>query len=119
MFKVRFNLSAGDHFQKWQVKCGPVVNYYDPADVCIVMTDCKLKNRAATALKIHAGEHKSVCAWIDCDDVEIVENSIHSGLPICYNPKKLPYWTDVTGRRNLDNYSFHKIVSVGRSLKVV
>lgn len=116
MFKVRFNLSAGEHFMKWQVKCGDVVHYYDPSSVCIVMTNCHLKNRTATALKIHAGEHKSVCAWIECDNVEIVPSSNNAGFPICYNPKKLPYWTDVSGRLNLDNHEFHKIVSVGRSL---
>jgi len=116
MFKVRFNLSAGENFMKWQVKCGHVVNYYDPSDVCIVMTGCKLRNNPHTAQKIHAGENKSVCAWIECDQVEIVDNTKQSGFPICYNPRKLPYWTDVAGRLNLDNHEFHKIVSSGRTL---
>jgi hypothetical protein len=116
MFKVRFNLSAGENFMKWQVKCGHVVNYYDPSDVCIVMTGCKLRNNPHTAQKIHAGENKSVCAWIECDQVEIMAASNNAGFPICYNPRKLPYWTDVSGRLKLDNHEFHKIVSAGRTL---
>ncbi len=116
MFKVRFNLSAGENFMKWQVKRGDVVQYYDPLLVSLVMMNCTLKNRPATALKIHAGEHKSVCAWIECDNVEICESSKQSGFPICYNPKKLPYWTDVAGRLNLDNHEFNKITTDGRQL---
>jgi hypothetical protein len=116
MFKVRFNLSAGENFMKWQVKDGHVVKFYDPSEFSLILTGCTLRNRAATALKIHAGENKSVCAWIECDNVEIVQSSNNAGFPICYNPKRLPYWTDVSGRLNLDNHEFHKIVSVGRSL---
>lgn len=116
MFKVRFNLSAGVNFQKWQVKSPSGVTFYNPAIVSLVMSNCRLKNHGRTAQRIHAGENKRVCAWIECDNVEIIESSRQSGFPICYNPRKLPYWTDVSGRLNLDNHEFHKIISIGRSL---
>lgn len=101
---------------KWQVKRGRDVQYYDPSKVTLVMTNCLLKNHLKTAQKIHAGAHKSVCAWIECDDVEIRELSVYSGFPICYNPKKFTFWHDSSGRLNLDNHEFHKIVSSGRTL---
>ena len=116
MYKVRFNLSAGQHFMQWQVKLYDRVRYYDPSSVTLVLHNCKLKNHAKTAQRIHAGENKSVCAWIECDHVEILDPIEQSTFPICYNPKKKPYWTDVSGRLNLDNLEFIKIVSTGRQL---
>ena len=116
MFKVRFHLASGSNYMQWQVKKAEV-QYYDPAQFSLIMTGCTLKNHRSTAQRIHGGENKTVCAWINCESVTIIQGSpSDSGDPICYNPKKLPYWTDITGQQNLDGNRYDRLVTIGKRI---
>jgi hypothetical protein len=95
--KVRFNLSRGKNYMKWKVTSPQGVEYYSPTDTQIIMKGCNLKNNRKTALKIFNGEHKTVCAWVICDSVEIktgefVPYDIMDKTQLSYNPKVLPFW---------------------------
>lgn len=91
-YKIRFHLAHGENFQKWQVKKDKEVVYYDPDQFTLVMKNCKLKNHRTVAVQIHEGSHKTVCAWIECDELEIIPAQEFDGTQICYNPKIAPHW---------------------------
>jgi len=94
--KVRFNLGRGENYMKWKVTYNNGwVRYYNPSEVQLVLHDCTMKNNKSTALKIfHGDQHKTVCAWVLCKEIEIVtenfrlENQSH----LKYNPRVLPFW---------------------------
>jgi hypothetical protein len=120
-YKVRFHLAQGENYMQWQVRVRDSdVQHYDPARYSLVMTNCVLRNHKATAQRIHDGDNKEVCAWIACDSVDIIELRkravSHTGDPICYNPKKLPYWTDVSGQQNLDGTRYERLATDGRQV---
>jgi hypothetical protein len=116
MFKVRFNLGAGKNFMKWKVTSKNKVFYLDPNEVTLNMYQCKLKNQKATAQKIHEGNHKTVCAWIQCEQIKIekVKSSSENLIKISYNPKIVPYWNDCGN--NADNKEYNLLVTSGRSV---
>lgn len=120
MFKVRFHLAKGKNFQKWQVRHGRTVAYYDPSQVQLVLKGCTLHNQPATAKKICDGQEKTVCAWVACDSVEVIHNFITlADVPVCnlihYNPKKTPFWRDGNDN-NIDKSTHQEIHSLGRQL---
>lgn len=115
--KVRFNLSAGKNFMKWKVQGPDGIQYLEPSEVTLKLTNCQLKNGRATALKIFNGAHKTVCAWVLCESVEItkaqpMDESCMTQLK--YNPRVLPYWTH--DGVNADGSLYDTIVSNGKSL---
>ena len=117
-FKVRFNLGAGKNYMKWKVT-DPFgkANYYEPDDVYIKMSDCRLMNHRGTAEKIYNGQHKTVCAWVEAVDVEVLpfqKQSCIVGSRVSYNPKVKPYW--VLDGEDADKKELKHIVSVGRKL---
>lgn len=106
--KVRFNLGRGKHYKFWKISyANDRVEYVDPSKYDLVMHDCKLVNYKKTAKKIFCGANKSVCAWIECSQVDIKkEVKIDGDHPeISYNPKIAPYWRDDKGM-DIDN-TFH------------
>lgn len=102
---------------KWQLKAGQNVYYYDPDDTQLFLFNCILRNQQATAIKIHQGKNKTVCAWVDCDFVEVLPatSEIHDLELIQYNPKVVPYWRDSNGL-NIDNFKFAQLRSFGKNL---
>ena len=124
-YRVRFHLAKGEHFMHWQVKNLDTkeVNYYDPSLYSISLGGCvTLKNQRKTAEKIHAGENKSVCAWVNCDTVSVQSEecrlaTIKGQDRFMYNPRRAPYWMDHEGR-NCDNMSFNGLVTVGRTIGI-
>lgn len=88
--KIKFNLGAGEHYKKWQVKDGKNVFHFNPDKVTLVMYDCKLRNHVETATKIFNGANKTVCAWIECSRLEVIEATSYVGEQISYNPKLDP-----------------------------
>jgi hypothetical protein len=114
-FKVRFHLGQGEHFQHWQVSQGGTTYYLDPNRVSLTMVGCKLRNHPATAQKIHDGAHKKVCAWIDCEELEVTEPDSHVGLPISYNPRVAPHWRNIGGR-NIDGMDCPVLRTNGRQV---
>lgn len=114
-YKVRFNLGKGKNYMKWKIEGPDGVNYYNPSEVQIVMTDCQLKNQIKTAEKILDGAHKTVCAWVRCVNVEIKQPSTEPRLTqLKYNPRVRPYWC--INDLNADNMLIEQVLSSDRKL---
>ena len=108
MYKVRFHLGRGKNFMKWQVTSNlntgdgtgakHVVSYVDPQDNQLAMLGCKLSLQPTAAQKIHDGANKTVCAWIECESVQVLEvNRLkpnEQDYRIKFNPRQNPEWTD-------------------------
>jgi hypothetical protein len=120
--KVRFNLGRGPNYMKWKVKYGDGSSiYYDPKEVQLRMINCQLKNHKKTAEKIFYGGSKVVCAWILCENIDIITDNLSQsdilGDRISYNPKVQPNW--LLDNDNVDNTFFECIKSVDYKLYVV
>jgi len=72
--KVRFNLGRGENYMKWKLQFETHSEYYSPEEYNLAMFGCTLRNSKKTAQKIHSGAHKTVCAWILCDQVFLTQN---------------------------------------------
>ena len=108
MYKVRFHLGRGEHFMHWQIKsklntgdgtgAKEIVDYVDPLDNQLAMLGCKLSLQPTAAQKIHDGANKTVCAWIECEAVQVLEvNRLkpnEQDYRIKFNPRQNPEWTD-------------------------
>ena len=119
-YKVRFHLASGDNYMKWQVfdLQEGTKDYFDPEFKSIIMRDCRLGNNPATAKKIFDGENKTVCAWVACEDVTIIDspNSISKRMThYKYNPKKNPHWHTQTCH-NVDNLPLKTMVTHKRKV---
>lgn len=120
-FRVRFHLGKGPNFMHWQItdkKSGMAREYYDPDKVEIVMYKAKLGNQPSAARKIFEGADKTVCAWVDCDAIDINYKKSPNFQPLDtesltqykYNPRKNPHWFTDTDF-NLDNETFLKLTT--------
>lgn len=119
MIKVRFNLGRGVNYMKWKVTYGDKsVSYYDPTLFNIHMSNCVLKNNKSTATKIFNGENKSVCAWIICDNINVVDKQIieETNKTISFNPRVVPYW--VSDDINVDDKPFSELFTVDTKIYV-
>lgn len=120
--KVRFNLGRGKNYLKWKIEYPDKrVEYLDPNTVHLKMYGCRLKNNPKTAERIHLGAHKTVCAWVLCDRIEITSGS-HNCIQsldsrVYYNPKNFPNW--VYQGQNADGFEFDRIQSSGSKLYVI
>jgi hypothetical protein len=103
---------------KWKVMYSDGrVEYYSPTAVQILMSGCTLKNSRTAAQKIFTGETtKVVCAWVLCDDVQIITNNFQteSNTQLKYNPRELPYWN--VGGKNMDGENVKELFSVDYKL---
>ena len=118
-YRVRFHLAKGDNFMKWQVfdKLHGTKDYYDPDTRSIIMRDCLLGNHATTAKKIFDGDNKTVCAWVACNEVRVVDSvpTIGKLTHYKYNPRKNPHGhTDTLN--NADNLKFNMMVTNKRKV---
>jgi|TARA_R100000482_G_C5089585_1_gene130108 hypothetical protein len=132
-FRVRFHLGKGKNFMKWQVadwgpnlhkgNLSPHKDYYDPDNCEIVMFRCILGNQPATAQKIFEGANKTVCAWVDCDDIDIHYKKDPNFEPLNeegmtqykYNPRKNPHWfTD--SDPNVDKTAHKVLATTGKKI---
>lgn len=118
--KVRFNLGRGENYMKWKIHypSGEVI-YVHPTSCQLVMKNCQLKNSKKTAEKIYNGQHKTVCAWVLCDDVEVrYDNFIdNEENRIMYNPRKIPHWVnDDLSPICMDNTKHEQIHSIDYKL---
>lgn len=122
--KVRFNLGRGPNYLKWKIQYpSGAVEYASPTDTQLVMTGCTLKNNKKTAQKIFDGEHKTVCAWILCDSIDVKFDGFDQydntpqNIRLSYNPKVNPYW--VLGKGTpADGFKFTEIGTVDYKLFV-
>jgi hypothetical protein len=117
--RVRFNLSKGKNHMKWKItRPNFKPEYYSPEEVSITLVNCILKNYKSTALKIFNGAHKSVCAWILCDDVVFNEPcEFDETNQLRYNPRVTPHW--VLKDEVVDECTFRQITSLSRKLFVI
>ena len=115
--KVRFHLGRGPNYQRWQVKYDDAVECYDPEDVILEMHNAKLCNKRKTAERICQGENKTVCAWVECDDLVVLPSNPDSAPQVRdfahYNPKRRPFWHN-TAREDLDNTEYPRLATYGK-----
>jgi thymidylate synthase len=122
--KVRFNLSRGKNYMKWKIEYpSGEVEYCSPTDTQLIMKTCQLKNNRKTAEKIFNGEHKSVCAWILCEDIEVMYDKFKqldvdpSNIQLKYNPRITPNWV-LNKMTDADGFKFNEIGTVDYKLYV-
>jgi hypothetical protein len=117
MYKVRFNLGAGKMFMTWKIT-DPSGNhkYYQPNEVVLKMKGCNLYNNITGATKIFEGANKYVVAWVQAEEVEVLEqNQLEMAFDkVSYNPRVTPNW-ELNGE-NVDGQTFEALVSIGREL---
>jgi hypothetical protein len=115
--KVRFHLGRGENYQRWQVKQGDSIEYYDPEDVILQMSNATLRNQRKTAERICNGENKTVCAWVECDGLTVLPSNPETAPAVQdfahYNPKRRPFWHN-TKREDLDNTNYQRLATYGR-----
>lgn len=119
MYKVRFNLGRGENYRKWQVRekeGNKLVGHYNPEKCHIKMIGCTLKNNKTTAEKIFKGARKSVCAWIECENLTVGYYEPYKYTEqIKYNPKEAPYWTD-RGGKDIDGQRLNELITIGKKV---
>lgn len=99
MNKLRFHLGRGKHYMHWQHTFGEDKTYTDPeTDYGSTYLDIKLVSSKTTAQKIHDGDNKTVCAWMQFksnwpDFEELDETDMSEFIKISYNPREAPHWT--------------------------
>lgn len=124
MYKIRFHLGRGDNFMKWQVKHpNNFVEYFRPEERQLAMFNAKLRVQPSAAKKIHEGACKTVCAWIECEEFQVLGQAdlVKKNLgdfSIRFNPHVNPNWVD-PGNNNISGDKFDLIMTEDRSLFVV
>ena len=113
--KVRFNLGRGINYMKWKVTYPDgSVEYYNPTETQLVLKGTQLKNHKSVAKKIYEGGEKVVCAWILCDEIEVLtynfNQSDFEGEQLRYNPRVQPNW--MLNGIIVDDARFSRIESV-------
>ena len=112
--KVRFHLGNGQHKGHWQVRSGKRVSYFDPSEVSLTMRGCRLVNHSATARRIHGGDNKTPCAWVECEAVEARPSQAVTGELVRYNPRVEPSW--IYRGSNADGMEFALLQTCGTSV---
>ena len=127
-YKVRFHLAKGEYYRHFQVTFPDGRRkYYDPESNFIYMENARLYNNCRVAEKIHGGRNKTVCSWIECDEVDIrgILGSLFSDEPIPngdgkielkYNPRVNPHWLE--NGENVDFKVYPRLFTVGKSVFV-
>ncbi len=124
MYKIRFHLGRGDNFMKWQVKSPDgTVEYYRPEKRQLAMFNAKLKVQLGTSKKIHEGACKTVCAWVECDEIQVLGQAdlikpSYSDFYVRFNPRHNPNWTDRYSNI-MNDEKFDLLVTEDRSLFVL
>lgn len=124
-FQVRFHLGKGANYMCWQVKDNrnKGVEYYAPSNVSLELTNCTLRNSVPTAMKIFNGQAKTVCAWVECDMIDVHykksplfrKPNIKNMDKYMYNPRKHFHW--FTKRiKNADDKNLRKMHTNNRAL---
>lgn len=118
--RVRFHLGAGKYYRHWQIRSNDGVRFVDPATQWLLLRGCILRNRHREAERIYQGSAKRVCAWVDCQSVEIFPASqtlltSQGWAQISFNPRLHPCWVNEQLHR-IDGEAFDCIVSRDRYL---
>ena len=119
--RVRFNLGKGANYMKWKVENpNGTVEYHSATDTQLILFNCQLRNHKQTAQKIFNGANKTVCAWVLCNDIDIIKKDFTpydiNSRRIRYNPRVQPNW--LLDDKIVDNEYFDTIASVDYGLYV-
>lgn len=87
------------------------------------MRKCRLGNQESTARKIFEGAHKTVCAWVDCDMIDVMYHSsptykkpdTDDKTQYKYNPRRNPHWF-TEDSYNCDGEEMLSLTTNGRSI---
>lgn len=116
MYKIRYNLGRGKNYKKWKIiNPDNSVDIIDPREVNILLMNATLCNNKKAALKIFEGSRKTVCSWIEAEEIMIQSSNEKSieGIDfkqeIKYNPRNKPYW-ECNGE-DIDNSKFDSILT--------
>lgn len=113
MYKIRFNLERGENYLKWEIsKPNGEVSYLSPELYDITLYNSTLKNNSKSSNKIYNGANKFVCAWVECEDINVEYVSEYELTDeyekISFNPKTKPYWFNGIGE-NIDGLFFEEL----------
>lgn len=116
-YKLRFHLAKGKNFMKWQLTSpSGEVSYFSPDTTSICLFGCKLRNRPSTAKRIYEGENKSVCAWVEAEDIQVLHDKDPfidhlTDRELYFNPKRQPHWAYQSEVWDIDNKKIPLIVT--------
>ena len=130
MYRIRFHLGRGEHFMHWQVKYlgteygdEDKVSYIHPQDNQLALLGCKLNVQPTAAQKIHDGANKTVCAWIECETIQVLAvNRIKPNINdyrVNFNPHKSPDWTEGNWGNVVSGNKYELLFTEDRTLWVV
>jgi len=113
-YKIRFNLGRGENYQKWKITNNRTEEsfYLLPEEFNLELVGCTLRNQKGTAERIYNGSNKTVCAWIDCDDIVVRTHRHLVGTNLEYNPRVSPNW--LLEGDDVDNEIFDKLETYGK-----
>jgi len=119
--RLRFHLGKGDNYQMWQLTTEQGVQYFDPHQWSFVLDDVKLVNRKSTAVKIHGGKNKTVCAWIAARSYKMLPSTLFSDADVSsvntasFNPKVRPNWID-KNELDIDGAELKRVQTINRNV---
>jgi hypothetical protein len=116
MYKVRFNLGSGKNYMKWKVDNleDKTNEYLEPDKVSLTLINCTLKNNRNRSEEIFLGAHKSVCAWVLCENVIIGPPKEIIGTIINYNPRVNPHWSE--NGKDIDGKFFEELNTINKNV---
>jgi|694.fasta_scaffold150060_5 hypothetical protein len=114
MIKVRFHLGRGKNYKHWRIEYkDKTVEFYNPDIYSLKLYNIKLKNNRKVSDRIYSGENKSVCSYIICEKIDILNKPFEYNedlIELKYNPRIIPYW-NIDGV-NMDGKTFDKCITI-------
>ena len=101
MITVRMNLLNGKHKGHWEITYpGGRREYADPAEVTLIMRQCRLVNDTAIANRIHSRKQsKTRCSWVEASEVQVWGSTYSTRYTtrfehtlLSYDPHVQPHW---------------------------
>lgn len=129
--EVRFHLSSGENYRKWQVKImknsrKAHVFYFDPNEVQLELIGCKLINKVGKAKQVYEAGVKDVSGWIKCDDFVTRGEfwpleSIDNLEKLYYNPIRDVHWRRESdcGEFDWDNSEYATLITQGKQVYIL
>lgn len=113
-YKVRFHLGKPKGF--WQITNveDNTVKYINPSKYNLILNGCFLRNQKGTAEKVFKTGQKTVCAWIECQEIFATFEELPQDTQVFYNPHINPHW--IIDSEEVDYQSFDCIVTNGKKL---
>lgn len=129
--EVRFHLSKGPNYLKWQVKVMQGRNkvdvyYYDPNEYQLEMRGCRLVNQPNKAKKVHERGVHDVSGWVRCEETMLRKNfypklSVDNLERLFYNPIRDPFWRRESDGNEFvwDNSRYATLITQGKQVYIL